>query len=113
MLHLLDPDAKEGRRKEFREETQREIQARRRKIRAEGRPEEEMEALFHEEQKRVDALLARGPHAESVGAFEGAMYAAKGYYRPQANCMMFTRTTEFCVVCRRALERVIDLYSRP
>jgi hypothetical protein len=95
------------------EETQREIQARRREIRAEGRPEEEMEALFHEEQRRVDELLSRGPHAEAVGAFEGAMYAAKGYYRPQANCMMFTRTTEFCTVCRRALERVIDLYSRP
>jgi hypothetical protein len=95
------------------EETQREIQARRRKIRAEGRPEKEMEALFHEEQGRVDALLAEGPHAGSVGAFEGAMYAAKGYYRPQANCMMFTRTIEFCAVCRRALEKVIDLYSRP
>jgi hypothetical protein len=25
---------------------------------------------------------------------------------------MFTRHTEFCRVCRRAIERVIDLYSR-
>ena len=72
-----------------------------------------MEALFHEEQRRVDALLAEGAHAGAVGAFEGAMYAAQGYYRPQANCMMFTRTTEFCAVCRRALEKVIDLYSAP
>jgi hypothetical protein len=99
--------------KEAFEETQKEIQSRRREIRAEGRPEEEMEALFHEEQERVDALLARGDHADAVGAFEGAMYEARGYYRPQANCMMFTRTTAFCTVCRHALERVIDLYSRP
>ena len=74
--------------------------------------EEEMEALFREEQERVDALLARGDHAHAVGAFEGAMYEARGYYRPQANCMMFTRTSTFCTVCRHALERVIDLYSR-
>jgi hypothetical protein len=72
-----------------------------------------MEALFHEEQERVDALLGKGPHSRAVGAFEGAMYAARGYYRPQANCMMFTRTTEFCAVCSRALGRLIDLYARP
>ena len=72
-----------------------------------------MEALFHEEQERVDEILARGEHAEAVGAFEGAMYEARGYYRPQANCMMFTRTDAFCAVCRHALEQVIDLYSRP
>jgi len=41
------------------------------------------------------------------------MYEAKGYYRAQADCMMFTRHMEFCAVCRRAIERVIDLYSRP
>ncbi len=72
-----------------------------------------MEALFREEQRRGAALLAQGPHAGAVGTFEGANYAAKGYYRPQANCIMFTRHTEFCRVCRRAIERVIDLYSRP
>jgi hypothetical protein len=99
--------------KEAFEEMQREVQSRRRAIRAEGRPEEEMEALFHEEQTRVDALLGAGPWAEAVGTFEGAMYAARGYYRPQANCMMFTRTTSFCAVCSRALETLIDLYSRP
>ena len=105
---LPTPWAKE----EF-ETLQKEIQARRRQIRAEGRPEEEMEALFREEQGRVEALLAQGPHARSVGAFEGANYEAKGYFRPQANCMMFTRSEEFCAVCRRALEQVIDLYTRP
>ena len=95
------------------EATQKEVQAQRRKIRADKRPEEEMETLFREEQRRVAALLGEGPHASSVGAFEGAMYEAKGYFRPQANCIMFTRHAEFCRVCRRGLERVIDLYTRP
>jgi hypothetical protein len=99
--------------KEAFEAAQKEIQARRRKIRAEKRPEEEMEALFREEQRKVDALLAEGPQAAAVGAFEGAMYEARGYYRAQANCIMFTRHTAFCRACRRAIERVVDLHVRP
>jgi len=94
------------------EEMEKEIQARRRKIRAEHRPEEEMDALFREERERAGRLLAAGPHAHAVGAFEGALYEAKGYYRPQADCIMFTRSDAFCAVCRRALERIIDLYAR-
>jgi hypothetical protein len=93
------------------ESAQAEIQALRRKIRAEKRPEEEMEALFREEQQRMDALLSEGLYAQAVGAFEGALYQAKGYYRAQANCTMFTRRPGFCAVCRRAIERVIDLYT--
>jgi hypothetical protein len=47
-----------------------------------------------------------------VGAFEGAMYEAKGYYRAQADCIMFTRDeVGFCAVCRRAINRIIDLYT--
>ena len=43
---------------------------------------------------------------------EGAMYEAKGYYRPQVDCIMFTRDeVPFCAVCRRAISRVIDLYT--
>ena len=49
----------------------------------------------------------------ALGAFEGAAYEATGYYRAQANCMMFTRHTAFCAACRRAIERVIDLYAAP
>jgi hypothetical protein len=94
------------------EAAQQQIQARRRRIRAEKRPEQEMEALFREEQASADALLSSGPHAAGVGAFEGAMYEAKGYYRAQANCIMFTRHGAFCPVCRRGIERLIDLVSR-
>ena len=92
------------------EKASRESQARRAKLRAEKRPEAEMEALFAEERQRDDAMLEKAKGI--VGAFEGARYESRGYYRPEANCIMFTRTEAFCAVCRRALERVIDTYSR-
>jgi IgA Peptidase M64/Peptidase M64 N-terminus len=89
------------------------IQQRRREIRAQNRPESEMDALFREEQRRDTSLLNTGPHAGIVGAFEGANYEARGYYRPQADCIMFTRDeVPFCAVCRRAIDAVLDLYSR-
>jgi IgA Peptidase M64/Peptidase M64 N-terminus len=95
------------------EAAQAEIQARRRKIRAEHRPEAEMEALFREELSRMTPLLNEGPHASRVGAFEGCLYEAKGYYRPRADCIMFTRDeVGFCPVCQRAISRVIALYSK-
>jgi hypothetical protein len=94
------------------EAAQRDFQARRRAIRAEKRQEEEMDALFREERDWTTRLLA--PFAGKVGAFEGAMYEATGYYRPQADCIMFTRDeVGFCAVCRRAIERVIAMYARP
>ena len=96
--------------KEAFETLERDIQARRRDIRARHRPEQEMEALFREERERITALL--GPSAGKTGAFEGAMYEARGYYRPQADCIMFTRDeVGFCAVCRRAIERIIRLYT--
>ena len=52
-------------------------------------------------------------YSGKVGAFEGAAYQGKGLYRPQTDCIMFTRDeVGFCAVCRKAIERVIDLYSR-
>ena len=94
------------------ETMQRDVQKRRRELRAQGRPESEMTALFAEERKKEDQLLAGDRYAGRVGAFEGADYEAKGYYRPQENCIMFTRYERFCAVCRRALERVIGLYAQ-
>ncbi len=91
----------------------REIQAKRRDIRAANRPEAEMNALFREEMVKDTALLGTGAHAHTVGAFEGANYEARGYYRPEADCIMFTRDeVPFCAVCRRAIEAIIDLYSK-
>ncbi len=92
------------------EKTSRDFQRRRREIRAANGPEEQMDALFKEEQAVETKML--GPLNGKVGAFEGALYEAKGYFRPQADCIMFTRDeVPFCAVCRRAISRVIDLYS--
>jgi hypothetical protein len=90
---------------------QREIQSRRKQIRAEQRPEAEMDALFREEQARATKMFARERHRGAVGAFQGANYDAQAYYRPQLDCIMFTRNeVPFCRVCEAALERVIDSY---
>ncbi|KFL36017.1 IgA Peptidase M64 [Arenimonas donghaensis] len=91
---------------------QRENQARRAQLRADQRPESEMSQLFHDEQAFITDLFDGHPHANAVGAFEGANYQATGYYRPQLNCLMFTRTDHFCDVCSDAVEAIIDLYSR-
>jgi hypothetical protein len=52
-------------------------------------------------------------YAGKVGAFEGAGYEARGLYRPEAACIMGTRTVmNFCRVCQRAISRIIDLHTR-
>jgi hypothetical protein len=88
------------------------IQTRRAELRKNARPESEMEALFTEEQTAEDAAVAKEPYAHKVGAFEGANYESRGFYRPEVNCIMFTRTDYFCAVCRRAINRVIDSYVK-
>jgi hypothetical protein len=91
----------------------REMQDRRRQLRKEGRPESEIDELFNQEKAHEEKLFAAEKYAGKVGAFEGANYESKGYYRPEVNCIMFTRTDYFCRVCQSAIDRVIDLYSRP
>ena len=98
--------------KEAFETYSREIQKRRAQLRKDKRPEEEMEALFREELEYEKKMFAAEKHFGQVGAFEGAMYEARGYYRPEIDCIMFTRTEKFCRVCRLAIERVIKMYSR-
>jgi len=98
--------------KETFETRSRAIQEKRRAIRAANRPEEEMNALFRAEREDDTKLLGTDKYSGKVGAFEGANYEARGYYRPQEDCIMFTRDeVGFCAVCRRALERVIGLYT--
>ncbi len=98
--------------KERYEATSRERQARRAKLRADRRPESEMSALFAEERAFDSALFASAPHAKSIGAFQGANYDAKAFYRPAIDCIMFTRNNvPFCPVCRRTIEQVIQAHS--
>ena len=98
-------------RKEDFEAMEHEIQSQRRELRAQKRPESEMDKLFKEERQKEDTMLASDKYSDRVGAFEGADYEAKGYYRPQENCIMFTRHDAFCAVCRRAIERIIEMYA--
>ena len=51
-----------------------------------------MDALFREQQKAEDDAARAEPFSGKVGAFEGAAYEARGLYRPEADCIMFTRT---------------------
>ncbi len=89
------------------------IQKRRRDIRARNAPESEMDALFREQMAWDQKFLSGMRHSGAVGAFEGAAYEARGLYRPEADCIMFTRDpVGFCRVCRRAISRIIDLYSK-
>jgi hypothetical protein len=88
------------------------FQARRKAIRARNGPEKEMDELFLAQQKEETALL--GPLTAQVGAFEGASYQATGLYRPQADCVMFSRDeVPFCAACQRGLSAVLDLYAAP
>jgi hypothetical protein len=98
--------------KEDYENHSREYGKRRAQIRAQNRPESEMEALFRENREWEIKFFAAEKYVGKVGAFEGAIYEAKGYYRQEVDCIMFTRSQNFCAVCRRAIERVIELYSR-
>jgi hypothetical protein len=99
--------------KEALEAHQREYQAERRKLREANVPESEMDALFRRELAWSTSFLSKQKYAGHVGAFEGASYEAKGLYRPEADCIMFTRDeVGFCDVCARAISRVIDMYSK-
>ncbi|MFL5321440.1 MAG: IgA Peptidase M64 [Myxococcaceae bacterium] len=89
-----------------------EIQKLRREIRAKNQPESEMDKLFVAQQKEETELLSSQKYAGKVGAFEGCNYESKGFYRPQVDCVMFSRNqVPFCKVCQRGIDTIIDLYA--
>ena len=95
------------------EAAQRDYQKTRRALRERGAPESDMTALFRKEQALETRLLSTSPHAGRIGAFEGAGYEERGLFRPAADCVMFSRNdVGFCLVCQRAIARIIDLHSR-
>ena len=50
--------------------------------------------------------------AGKAGIFEGAGYSSKGVFRPADDCRMKTNTCpDFCPVCTRAINRIIDYYT--
>jgi len=86
-------------------------QEQRRQLRAENAPEAKMNELFRYNRDYVENLFATSEYRNAVGAFEGANYQDKGYYRSEQNCIMFTRIENFCLVCRAAIDKVIDEYT--
>lgn len=88
------------------------VQKKRQEMRAAKAKESEMEALFIKQREWEENFLTNIPNAEVVGAFEGAQYHSKGIYRSAPNCIMFTRTNHFCPACQRAINLVIDQYTR-
>jgi hypothetical protein len=81
-------------------------------LRERNAPEEEMEALFQEVREKTTPMLRAEKYFGIVGAFQGASYQAKGLYRPEVDCIMFSRNPKsFCTVCARAIERMIRMYA--
>jgi hypothetical protein len=89
------------------------VQKTRAEMRADNVPESEMNELFAYTKEYSEKLFAGNEYKGAIGAFEGANYQAKGYYRSEQNCLMFTRTEYFCRVCSDAIEKVIDEYTQP
>lgn len=52
-------------------------------------------------------------YRDKVGVFEGGGYSAKGVYSPMQECRMKNNTTDsFCPVCQKAIQNVIEFYTR-
>jgi hypothetical protein len=91
----------------------RELQKKRAQLTATQASDSTMEVLFREVKSASTVMLSKESYAGKVGAFEGAAYEARGMYRPQVDCIMFTRNdVPFCKVCLDALNKTIDRYVR-
>lgn len=90
-----------------------EIQKERSELRAAKAPEEELEALFLRQREHETQQLYNMEYSGKVGAFEGCSYHQYGLYRPYCDCIMFTRNNnDFCPVCQRAIETVMEQYVK-
>ncbi len=73
---------------------------------------QEAERMAVLEASKVHELLSKDRWAGSVGAFEGAGYAAHGLYRPEVDCIMFSKGLKpYCAVCDRAIRETIEQYT--
>jgi hypothetical protein len=88
------------------------IQKERDSLRAAMVPETVMEELFTRQMNMENIYFEKEKYRDKVGAFEGAGYKVNGLYRPQIDCIMYTRHLTFCKVCRRSIENVINQYIK-
>jgi len=86
------------------------IQKERDSLRQANVPESVVEDLFTRQYKQENLFFSAEKYADKTGAFEGADYTQKGLYRPELDCIMYTRHMKFCKVCRKSLEAVINEY---
>jgi hypothetical protein len=88
------------------------MQAKRTQLVERKASDEEYEEIFREVKKATTPMLNSEKYFGKVGAFEGAGYRSRGLFRPQLDCIMFTRNeVPFCKVCAEAIHKVIDLYT--
>lgn len=97
--------------KEF-DEHEYKIQKKRQELRAAKVDESVVEDLFMKEYNEQNEFYAKEKYKDKVGAFEGAGYNQYGMYRPQLDCIMFTRHKTFCKVCQHSINTVIDQYTK-
>jgi len=82
-------------------------------LRARGVEEKVVEQFMEQERQRQAALLAKNGPPRKVGYYEGANGYAKGMFRAEVDCIMFSlQTQHFCAACSTAIERMIDVHYR-
>lgn len=82
-------------------------------LRAAGVAEADIDKLMDDARKRQRALLAHGGNGRRVGYFEGANGYARGVFRAEVDCIMFSLQAEYyCAACAAAIESMIDQHCR-
>jgi len=83
------------------------------KMREKDVPKAQTDSLTAANDQWVHLFLRNLEYWDQVGVYQGGGYASSGIYRPFIDCRMFSRSlTGFCPVCTRAIERVIDFYTK-
>ena len=69
--------------------------------------------LMHGNDIKVSISDEKNYDTSTIGLYEGAGCVLKGVYRPTPNCMMKTlKVPDFCPVCTRSIEKLIDFYTK-
>lgn len=88
-------------------------QQKRRQMIDDGASVSDMETLSKYFDEVRMSIMQSQEYYGKVGAFEGGGYLAKGLYRPELDCIMFSRNrNDFCKVCSEAINKQIDWYVK-
>ena len=69
--------------------------------------------IKHRIGREMEELLKTQQYWGKIGVFQGSGYASEGLYRPYLNCRMFSKSlVGYCPVCRAAIEKMIDFYTK-